>query len=104
MIKPSKYVHVFCPVIAKELGINSAIIYRYICARVADNLKNMEYKKHGEHWMSESIREMSQNLGYLTHKQVKVAVKRLIGSGLIKKAHYEGTKQGVNWYTVKEEK
>jgi len=101
----SGYSHSFDTGIAQELGLNAAIIYNHIVywIRINSKKKNTEMIE-GRYWMYETMQEMANFFGYLKIDEIKKAIGKLLGAGLLikgnfNKSHFDKT----SWYAIARE-
>ena len=93
--------HYFDVEIAKECGINAAIIYENIAFWVRHNEKNGKNNRDGKFWVYQTQKEMSEHFDYLSVKQVRTALEKLETAGYIIKGNYN--KHGYDkttWYSI----
>ena len=91
--------HSFDPEIAKQVGINAAVIYQNILWWAERNAANNKHNYEGLWWTYNSIAAFGELFPYLTSKQIRTALDRLeeqklIVSGSFNKSAYDRTK----WY------
>lgn len=91
--------HSFDPEIAKQVGINAAVIYQNILWWAERNAANNKHNYEGLWWTYNSIAAFVELFPYLTSKQIRTALDRLeeqklIVSGSFNKSAYDRTK----WY------
>jgi hypothetical protein len=90
----------FDPVIAKEVGVEEAIMYSNIKYWVKINKVNERNFKDGYYWTFNSMRAFSELFTFWTEKQIKRILENLEKSGLIKIGSYNKTKYDrAKWYT-----
>lgn len=93
--------HSFDTGIAKNLGVNAAIVYNHILYWVKHNKIKNQGMHDGRAWMYESVKDMADFLGYFTERQVRYAIDALCDAGLLEKSHHSNNKfDRVTWYTV----
>ncbi len=95
--------HYFDVDVAKECGINAAIIYENIKFWVTHNEKNGKNLKEGKYWMYSTQKELSEQFDYLSVKQVRTALEKLETAGYIIKGNFN--RSGYDrtcWYAVSE--
>lgn len=93
--------HYFDVEVAKECGINAAIIYENIAFWVRHNEKNGKNSRDGKFWVYQTQKELSEQFDYLSVKQVRTALEKLTTAGYIIKGNYN--KHGYDkttWYTI----
>ena len=91
--------HSFDPQVAQRVGINAAVIYQNIVWWCEKNAANEKHVHEGKSWTYNSIKAFDALFPYLTSKQIRTALDKLEGDGLIlsgtfNKAGYDRTK----WY------
>lgn len=93
--------HSFDPEIAKELGINSAVIYHHIeywCLRNQENEVNIY---DGCAWCYFSLNELCVRFPYLSKNQIRFAIDKLIKSKMIKVGCFNRvTYDRTSWYAL----
>jgi len=96
--------HSFDTGIACELGVNAAIVYNHILYWLKHNkIKNQNF--YDDHtWMYETIEKISEFFEYLTIRQVRLALKLLVDSGLLIEGNFNLNKfDRTTWYSVSDE-
>lgn len=93
--------HSFDPAIAEKVGVNAAVIYQNIAFWVEKNRANNKHLHEGRYWTYNSMRAFEELFPYLTQKQIRTAIDKLIDCNLIvagnfNKAGYDRTK----WYSL----
>src|SRR5690606_6099606 len=97
----SGHSHSFDTGIAKELGVNCAIVYNHIVYWLRINAAKGQGIKEGVVWMYETQEQMAQFLEYLSINEVKKAVVKLLESGVLIKGNFNSNSfDKTNWYTV----
>ena len=94
--------HQFDIEIAEEVGINAAVIYQnieYWCLKNKANNKNFY---DNNYWTYNSIKAWKELIPYLSEKQIRTAIDKLISCNIIEvgsynNAGYDRTK----WYSIK---
>lgn len=91
--------HSFEPEIARQVGVNAAVIYQNIIWWAEKNAANDKHQHDGLWWTYNSIAAFAELFPYLTGKQIRVALEKLEEAGLIvsgnfNKSPYDRTK----WY------
>ena len=95
--------HYFDVEVAKEVGVNAAIIYENISYWVNHNAKNGKNLKDGLFWTYATQKDIAAQFDYLSVKQVRTALEKLEESGYIKTGSFN--KHGYDrttWYTITE--
>lgn len=95
--------HMFDVEIALQVGIKAAIIFQNIAFWCEHSRANETHFHDGEHWTFASVKALQTLFPYLTEKQIREAVKRLLDEGLIKKGNYnKSTYDRTTWYALTE--
>jgi hypothetical protein len=92
--------HSFDPVIAKQVGVNAAVIYQNILWWAEKNAANGKHGHDGLWWTYNSITAFEELFPYMTAKQIRTALTKLEDDGLVavgcyNKSQYDRTK----WYS-----
>ena len=93
--------HYFDTEIAKECGINAAIIFENLAFWVRHNEKNGKNNRDGRYWVYQTQQELSEQFDYLSVKQVRTALEKLEVAGYIIKGNFN--RHGYDrttWYTI----
>lgn len=102
-IKEDAAFHGFDAKIAVAVSVNSAIIYRNIVFWVRHNETNGKNFHDGRYWTYNSLAAFGSQFPYLTLKQIRTALDRLIEVGLVVKGNYAKDKfKRANWYSLGE--
>ncbi len=87
--------------IARELGINAAIIYNHIVYWIMQNAMRKDEMIDGKYWMYETQQQMADFLGYMSVEEVKKSVVKLLDKGILIKGNYNKNPfDRTAWYTV----
>lgn len=95
--------HYFDTDVAKDCGINAAIVFENIKFWVQHNQKSGKNFKEGKHWMYSTQAELSEQFEYLSVKQVRTALAKLEAAGYIIKGNFN--RSGYDrtcWYSLGE--
>lgn len=93
--------HSFDVDIAKEFGVNSAIIFDNICHWVLHNKANERHFHDDHYWTYNSISAFMELFPYLTRDRIKNAIKKLVEGGMIVEGNYnEDARDRTKWYAV----
>lgn len=95
--------HYFDVDVAKDCGINAAIIYENIKFWIDHNEKAGKNLKEGKTWMYSTQVELSEQFEYLSVKQVRTALEKLEAAGYIIKGNFN--RSGYDrtcWYALGE--
>lgn len=93
--------HSFHPLIAKEVGVNAAVLFQNILFWVYKNAANNKHKHGDFYWTYNSRQAFSKMFPYFTERQIAHALQKLESAGFIitgqfNKAGFDKTL----WYTV----
>lgn len=75
--------HIFDPEVAKEVGVNAAVIYQSIAFWCEKNTANGKHIHEGKAWTYNSVKAWSQLFPYMTADQIRRALERLVEAGFI---------------------
>ena len=93
--------HSFDIEVAKELGVNCAVILKHIYFWVEKNKANDKNFFDGRYWTYNSVKAFEEIFPYLTNKQIRGALDRLSEHGLIMVGCYnEDPYDKTLWYSV----
>lgn len=97
--------HSFDVGIAKELGLNSAIVFNHIVYWLKVNASKGTNIHDGKIWMYETQKEIADFLEYLTFEEVKKSIVKLLDSGILIKGNYNKNPfDKTAWYTVADQR
>ena len=93
--------HYFDVEIAKDLGINAAIVFENIAFWIRQNEKAGRNERDGAFWMYATQKDIAAQFEYLSEKQTRTALARLsaggyIATGCYNKHQYDRTA----WYRL----
>ena len=89
---------------AKKYGVNSAIILNNMIFWIAKNRANGKNQHDGRTWTFNSVRAWSELFSYLSEKQIRTAIEKLIEVGVLIKGNYnEKGYDRTLWYAFKDE-
>jgi len=94
--------HSFDPKVAEQVGVNAAVIYQNIIFWCEKNHANRRHAHDGYTWTYNSRRAFAELFPYLTEKQVRGGIERLVSADMIVIGSYN--KSGMdktNWYAPK---
>lgn len=80
--------HSFDPDIAALVGLNAAVIFQNITFWIEKNQANRRNLRDGRYWTYNSISAFAELFPYLTEKQIRTALDKLIKSELILKGSF----------------
>lgn len=95
--------HMFDPQIAKEYGVNAAIIFQNLAYWIEHNRANETNFHDGRYWTYNSVRAFAALFPYLTYKQIRGALKKLEDGGMILVGNYnKSAYDRTRWYALAE--
>lgn len=95
--------HGFNTTVAEEVGVNAAVILDNIAYWVKHNYKTGRNERDGDFWTYGTHADISAQFTYLTQKQVRTALNKLIEAEYIKVGRYNKHKYDrTSWYTLTE--
>lgn len=102
-VKPDAAFHSFDAEIATKLGTNAAVVYCNLVFWVRHNETNRRNFPEGRYWTYNFLAAFDEQFPYLTAKQIRTALDKLVGSGLILKGSFaEDRFKRANWYALGE--
>jgi hypothetical protein len=101
MFRKYKMNHYFNTEVAKQYGVNCAIILENIIFWTKKNYANKSNVHDGYVWIYNSINAWKQLFYYLGESQIKTALNKLEDSGIIKSGNYNDHKYDrTKWYAI----
>lgn len=95
--------HSFDVEIAKEYGVNCAVILQHLYFWIAKNKANDRNFHDGRYWTYNSIKAFSDLFPYMTDKQIRNALKSLEETGLVLTGNYNSSAYDrTKWYALSE--
>lgn len=95
--------HSFDPSIAEILGLPAAVVFRNIVFWVRHNETNGTHFHEGRYWTYNSYVAYEEQFPYLTAKQIRTALDKLLEAGLILKGNFARDRfKRANWYALVE--
>lgn len=95
--------HYFNIEVAKEVGINAAVVFENISFWVNHNAKTGRNERDGEYWTYGTQKDIAAQFEYLTIKQTRTALEKLEASGYIKTGNYNRhAYDRTRWFTLTE--
>lgn len=92
--------HSFDPEIAKQVGVNAAVIYQNIYWWCEKNAANGKHLHDGRFWTYNSVSAFDDLFPYLTRKQIRGALDKLLDVGLLVSGNYnEIAYDRTKWYS-----
>lgn len=93
--------HFFDTRIAELYGVNCAVILQNLWHWIRKNEANEKNFHDGTYWTYNSTKAFSELFPYLSHKQVKTALKRLQDEGIVVTGNYNALKYDRTlWYAI----
>ena len=93
--------HSFDPKVAKMVGVTSAVLFKHITFWIAKNKADRRNFYDGEYWTFTSIKALDELFCYLTPKQIRYAISKLVEADLLKKGNYnENQTDRTLWYSL----
>lgn len=93
--------HCFDPEIAAQVGVNAALIYQNLFFWIETNEADGRNYRDGRYWTYNSVAAYAKLFPYLTLKQIRTAIERLLDNGLILKGNYnEDRYDRTAWYAL----
>lgn len=93
--------HAFEVDVAKDVGVVAAVVFYELEFWVGFNAREGKNKHKGEFWTYQSAASLARELPYLTERQIRYSIEKLIESGYIKRGNFN--KKGYDktkWYTI----
>ena len=95
--------HSFDPKIAMRVGTNAAVVYRNLVFWVRHNESNRRNFHEGRYWTYNSLTAFTEQFPYLSAKQIRTALDKLLQAGLVVKGNFaEDRFNRANWYALGE--
>lgn len=86
---------------AEAYGVNCAVILYNIRFWVAKNKANDKHNYDGKYWTYNSIKAFHELFPYLTEKQIRTALDKLVEVGVVQKGNYnENPYDRTSWYST----
>lgn len=96
--------HSFNTEIAQKYGIHEAILYNHFLFWITKNKANGKNYHDGRYWTYTSIKALQEIFNYLSEKQIRSAIKKLIDNKILIKANYNSNPYDrTSWYAFNEE-
>jgi hypothetical protein len=93
--------HQFCPVVAKEFGVNVAIFLQNLAFWTQTNLANEKHIYDGHCWTYNSVEAFTEIFPYFTRKQIRTILDNALKNNLIIKGNYNKVKYDhTGWYAL----
>jgi len=94
-MKTDAAIHSFEAEIAAQVGINAAVVYRNIVFWVRHNEANRKNFHDGRYWTYNSLSAFDEQFPYLTAKQIRTTIDKLIEAGMVVKGNFAADR--FNW-------
>lgn len=86
---------------AKTYGVNCAVILENIRFWVAKNKANNKHNYDGKYWTYNSIKAFHELFPYLTERQIRTALDKLVDVGIVQKGNYnQNPYDRTSWYST----
>jgi hypothetical protein len=86
---------------AKTYGVNCAVILENIRFWVAKNKANDKHNYDGKYWTYNSIKAFHELFPYLTERQIRTALDKLVEVGIVQKGNYnQNPYDRTSWYST----
>ena len=96
-------VHSFDTKVAKEVGITSAVLFHSIFFWIQKNEANDKHYYDGYYWTYNSAKAFRKMFDYLSEKQIRTALNKLIDAGYLVAGNYNESKYDrTMWYRLGE--
>ena len=93
--------HSFDPEIAGRVGLNAAVIFQNITFWIEKNQANRRNLRDGRYWTYNSISAFGQLFPYLSEKQIRTALEKLVSAELIIKGNFSDDRYDRTcWYAL----
>ena len=93
--------HQFCPVVAKEFGVNIAIFLQNLAFWTQKNLANEKHIYDGYCWTYNTLKAFQKIFPYFSKQNLETIIKSCLREGLIIKGNYNKTKYDrTGWYAL----
>lgn len=93
--------HTFSVIAAEVVGVKAAILLENIFFWVQKNTANEQHIHEGRAWTYNSIKAFGELFPYMSEKQIRTALKKLIEEGYIKTGNFNPTPYDRTlWYTL----
>ncbi|MFT6451365.1 MAG: hypothetical protein ACJA06_000847 [Halocynthiibacter sp.] len=93
--------HSFDPDIAARVGLNAAVIFQNITFWIEKNQANRRNFRDGRYWTYNSISAFGELFPYLSEKQIRTALEKLVSAGLIIKGNFSDDRYDRTcWYAL----
>ena len=95
--------HHFSVQVAVEVGVNAAVVLENIAFWVRANRRAGRHLHDGKHWTYGSTRHFAELFDYLTEKQVRSALDKLITCGYVDTGNFNRSAYDrTRWFTLTE--
>ena len=93
--------HYFDVAMAQEFGVNAAVIFANICYWIEKNRANGRHCYDGRYWTYNSLKAFGEMFPYLSERQIRFALQKLVSDGLIITGCYNREKYDrTAWYAL----
>lgn len=96
--------HSFDVGIAKKCGLNAAALYNHLFYWIRHNRIQGKNFIEGKTWTYQTLEEIEKYLPYLSYKQIRTSLDKLVDEGLVLKGKFNKTKMDQStWYSLTNE-
>lgn len=93
--------HSFDPEIARRVGLNAAVIFQNIAFWIEKNQANRRNLRDERYWTYNSISAFGELFPYLSEKQIRTALEKLVSAELIIKGNFSDDRYDRTcWYAL----
>lgn len=94
-------IYTFDGIIAKDVGVSSAIVFQHIAYWIKYNAIHEQNFINGRYWMYDTVANMHQFLNFLSEHTIKRAISKLVETGyLISDELSQDKYNHTKWYTL----
>ena len=95
--------HSFDTDVAQQIGVNCAIILRHLYFWIEKNIANESNFYDGRYWTYSSVKALEDIFPYLTGKQIRSSLKKLVDDGIVVTGNYNRSAYDrTMWYAITE--
>jgi hypothetical protein len=96
--------HSFSPAVAKEHGVIAAVLINHIAFWIEHNRANRKHFHEGHWWTYNSIKAFAEQFIYLTKKQIRGTLEKLVEKKVLLTGHFHENKYDrQTWYAFTDE-
>ena len=95
--------HYFNVEVAKDLGINAAVVFENLAFWIKRNAEAGRNLKDGAFWMYATQKDIAAQFDHLSPKQTRTAIERLVSAGYVETGrHNRHGYDRISWYRLTE--